>query len=146
MTNLYSINGEEPRELPQRIRLSDGSTKTDSSTFTDDEIKDAGFVGPYSTPDIDEETQYYVWNIETLSYEVVDLPPPPPEPTDEDLWFQLRSARNGELSTTDWIIMPDSPLSEEKKQEWITYRQALRDLPQTTTDPRNFVWPISPGE
>ena len=29
--------------------------------------------------------------------------------------------------------MEDSPLSDEKKKEWKTYRQALRDLPANST-------------
>jgi hypothetical protein len=31
---LYSYQGAEPAALPHRIRLSDGSTRTDASTFT----------------------------------------------------------------------------------------------------------------
>jgi hypothetical protein len=39
--------------------------------------------------------------------------------------------------------MLDSPLTEEKKQEWQTYRQALRDLPQTV-DINNIEFPKKP--
>jgi len=28
---------------------------------------------------------------------------------------------------------------------WAAYRQALRDLPANTADPRNPVWPIPPA-
>jgi hypothetical protein len=38
MTTLYSYQGQEPQELPERIRLSGGRTRTDSSTFTEEEI------------------------------------------------------------------------------------------------------------
>ena len=41
---LYSYNGEYPTDIPERIRLSDGSTRTDSSTYTEEEIADAGYV------------------------------------------------------------------------------------------------------
>jgi len=41
---LYSHNGEYPEKLPDRIRLSDGSTRTDKRTFTSEEIADAGYV------------------------------------------------------------------------------------------------------
>ena len=37
--------------------------------------------------------------------------------------------RNKLLSESDWTQLPDSPLSTEKKAEWATYRQALRDMP-----------------
>ena len=41
----------------------------------------------------------------------------------------LRNVRDKMLSDSDWTVMPDSPLSDSKKTEWKTYRQALRDLP-----------------
>lgn len=46
------------------------------------------------------------------------------------LWDELIEKRNNKLIASDWTQMPDSPLSAEKKAEWATYRQALRDLPQ----------------
>jgi hypothetical protein len=39
----YSLNGAYPTKLPERIRLPDGSTRTDSSTFTAEEIALAGY-------------------------------------------------------------------------------------------------------
>lgn len=41
---LYSKNGEYPSELPFRIVLSNGNTRTDPATFTPEEITDAGYV------------------------------------------------------------------------------------------------------
>jgi hypothetical protein len=40
----------------------------------------------------------------------------------------LRSQRRSLLKNSDWTVMPDSPLSDSKKAEWTTYRQALRDI------------------
>ena len=40
----------------------------------------------------------------------------------------VRNKRNTLLAQTDWTQMPDSPLSDTKKAEWATYRQALRDM------------------
>ena len=45
----------------------------------------------------------------------------------------FRGLRNKKLAKCDWTQAPDSPLSEEKKKEWATYRQALRDLTKTVT-------------
>lgn len=56
----------------------------------------------------------------------------------------LRMERNVKLSNSDWTINNDSPLSQEKIEEWKVYRQALRDLPANTTDPENPVWPTPP--
>lgn len=42
---------------------------------------------------------------------------------------ELRLIRNRLLAQCDWTQAADSPLSDSKKAEWATYRQALRDLP-----------------
>lgn len=41
---------------------------------------------------------------------------------------QLRIIRHAELSACDWTQGNDSQLSSAKKQEWLTYRQSLRDI------------------
>ena len=46
-----------------------------------------------------------------------------------DTMVFLRQQRDGRLKDSDWTQVPDSPLSDSKKTEWQTYRQALRDLP-----------------
>ena len=43
----------------------------------------------------------------------------------------LRAHRNNLLNQSDWTVSVDSPLSDSKKAEWKTYRQALRDLTKT---------------
>tara|TARA_R100001460_G_scaffold106168_1_gene153450 strand:+ start:303 stop:521 length:219 start_codon:yes stop_codon:yes gene_type:complete len=45
----------------------------------------------------------------------------------------FRQIRNVKLARCDWTQAPDSPLSDTKKAEWATYRQALRDLTKTVT-------------
>jgi len=42
---------------------------------------------------------------------------------------KFKSLRNTLLFTSDWTQATDSPLTDSKKAEWVTYRQALRDLP-----------------
>jgi hypothetical protein len=44
MTKLYTKDGSFPNTLPYRIKLSDGRTRTGQSTFTEEEIADAGYV------------------------------------------------------------------------------------------------------
>ena len=57
----------------------------------------------------------------------------------------LRKQRNLFLDETDKYIVADYPHpTPEKKQEWLDYRQALRDLPTVTEDPANPVWPVPP--
>jgi len=60
-------------------------------------------------------------------------------------WDLLKGTRESLLTASDWTQSPDSPLTDTKKQEWATYRQALRDLPANTTDPANPTWPTKPS-
>ena len=39
------------------------------------------------------------------------------------------------MTECDWTQMPDSPLSDDAKAIWVTYRQELRDLPAAQADP-----------
>ena len=48
--------------------------------------------------------------------------------SNQGYWDEIREKRNRYLLASDWTQMPDSPLSDEKKAEWRTYRQALRDM------------------
>lgn len=74
LTALYSYQGQEPQPLPHEIRLSDGTSRTDASSFTDEEILDAGYTGPYSVPEIDDKESKIVWNKDTQSYEIINDP------------------------------------------------------------------------
>lgn len=62
----------------------------------------------------------------------------------ESQWIKVREQRNSLLAQSDWTTLPDSPLSQEQKQQWIVYRQALRDV-TIQPDPFNIVWPTKPG-
>lgn len=57
---------------------------------------------------------------------------------------KLRQERNRRLAEVDWIFTSDYDLSVSDHAAWTTYRQALRDLPSTTEDPANPVWPEKP--
>ena len=61
-----------------------------------------------------------------------------------ELLNKLRQKRNLLLSECDWTQLVDTPLTAEQRQEWATYRQALRDLPSTTQDLANPTWPTKP--
>tara|TARA_Y100000389_G_C17242326_1_gene403766 strand:- start:50 stop:298 length:249 start_codon:yes stop_codon:yes gene_type:complete len=55
--------------------------------------------------------------------------------TDEEKIEQLknfmREERDKRLLECDWTQTLDNKLSDDKKNEWMIYRQALRDLPAT---------------
>lgn len=59
-------------------------------------------------------------------------------------WINIRSRRNIELQESDWTQIPDSPLSELKKEEWKQYRQSLRDI-TNFDNPDHVVWPEKPS-
>jgi hypothetical protein len=61
----------------------------------------------------------------------------------------LRIERNKKIALTDWRVLPDQTLSDD----WINYRQALRDLPASASpkldsnyelDFSSFTWPTEP--
>lgn len=58
------------------------------------------------------------------------------------LWAQLRYERTVALQSSDWAQVSDAPVDQSA---WADYRQALRDLPANTDDPRNPVWPEPPS-
>ena len=59
-------------------------------------------------------------------------------------WTALRAQRNSLLVASDYTQLQDAHLSAEKKSAWADYRQALRDLPDTLTDPVQVTWPDFP--
>lgn len=58
---------------------------------------------------------------------------------------KLRQERNRRLTETDWIFSEDYAIDDTSYQQWLAYRKALRDLPSTTEDPANPVWPEKPA-
>lgn len=61
----------------------------------------------------------------------------------EGYWIVVRTKRNLLLQESDWTQLPDCPISSEKKEEWQTYRQQLRDV-TNQPDPKNIIWPTKP--
>jgi hypothetical protein len=59
----------------------------------------------------------------------------------EWVWERLRYRRDSLLAACDFRMIPDAPWD---RAPWEAYRQALRDLPAETTDPREAVWPEQP--
>ena len=58
-----------------------------------------------------------------------------------------RAKRESFLFDSDWTQVPDSPLSDSKKTEWRTYRQALRDITNHSNWPnlKSDDWPLLPS-
>ena len=56
----------------------------------------------------------------------------------------VRSQRNGMLASTDWTQIGDAALGDHTAEEWATYREELRDLPETYSRVSEVVWPNDP--
>lgn len=56
-----------------------------------------------------------------------------------------RVRRANLLAKSDWTQIPDSPLSTEVREQWATYRQALRDITTQEGFPLNITWPQAPN-
>ena len=66
---------------------------------------------------------------------------------------QLREIRDRKLAETDWIVARSTERNETIPTEWITYRQALRDITLTVTpvlndsyylNTQSITWPVKP--
>jgi hypothetical protein len=67
------------------------------------------------------------------------IPYVPPAPT----WEQIRSQRDAFLKDSDWAAFPDAN-PKPSKEAWLSYRQALRNVPQTFSTPEEVAWPNKP--
>lgn len=141
---MYSFKGSTPAPLPERIRFSDGMTRTDKLTFTDEEIADAGYVyvEPFSTP-YEERTQKVVWNSGLIAWELLDKTHEEIAYYDADMWETVRTERNELLQASDVDIIKELEASGAVSQPLKDYRQALRDLPQTQ-ELYSITWPTKP--
>tara|TARA_R100000234_G_scaffold93443_1_gene61659 strand:+ start:1679 stop:1939 length:261 start_codon:yes stop_codon:yes gene_type:complete len=65
-----------------------------------------------------------------------------PEVPSNDWYLKvLRKKRNSLLKETDWMANTDVTMTDA----WKNYRQALRDLPANTADPKNPTYPTKPS-
>lgn len=69
-----------------------------------------------------------------------DKPVIPDNRTDEEKWEVIREKRNKLLAETDFYALSDVTMTTEMSN----YRQALRDLPSTTSNPDDVVFPTKP--
>ena len=91
------------------------------------------------------------WNLKVWDTLVVDEKPPKEEfeaklqeLIDAQPLKDLRTERNKRLTECDWVVTRATSTDTPVPDEWKTYMQTLRDLPSTTEDPTNPVWPTSP--
>ena len=64
--------------------------------------------------------------------------------SDEEYAQEARAYRNQLLEETDYLVVADYPISEQKREEFKAYRQLLRDISTQPGFPRNIEWPVKP--
>lgn len=75
----------------------------------------------------------------------ITFTPPTDEELDDEAISLARSRRQMLISATDYLVLSDYPIAEEKKQAIKEYRQALRDITKQSGWPRNIIWPEKPA-
>tara|TARA_A100001515_G_scaffold135196_1_gene125943 strand:+ start:130 stop:612 length:483 start_codon:yes stop_codon:yes gene_type:complete len=151
---LYSIKGNYPVEtLPHRIRLSDGSTRTDSSTFTADELSSAGITTVSDPPEYNADTHKLTWDNIGIEWEVVALTQQEIDNLISIAWQGVRDERDVKIKEVEWRIFRYQ--SEERAgitthtdsiSDLDDYMKKLRDIPQTYSNVGDIIWPTAPGD
>lgn len=86
---LYSYQGNYPQNLPFRIKLSNGMTRTDPSSFSQEEIQDAGYTEVPNEPAI-ASNQILSWDSQNIEWIVRDK-------TEQELENELNGAKQSRL-------------------------------------------------
>lgn len=141
---LYSLKNNYPTVLPDRIRLSSGLTRTDSSTFTAEEIADAGYV-EVSEPPPYRSDQTLTWGLTAdgeFDWIVTDR-------TIHEQWDLVREQRDAKMAAFEWRIRRSERLQflqlppVEDVTDLHRYMQLLADVTKQT-DPYHIEWPAEP--
>ena len=138
---IYSLNGEYPQALPERIRLSNGQTRSDSSTFTAEEIADAGYVAVVK-PSYDRTTHTLDWDGTSFTSRLYN---------DAEIaakWVEIRDNRNQVLNQVDIMYGVTIDVDTYKSAETTAglsddqkaAKQALRDI-TNQDNPFDISWP-----
>ena len=64
--------------------------------------------------------------------------------SDEEYAQEARAKRDQLLDETDYLVVSDYPVSDQKREEIKAYRQLLRDIPAQPGFPRDIEWPVKP--
>jgi hypothetical protein len=130
-----------------KIRVIDGIPTGSPQTFSEN-IRLSSDWKPYNrlTEEYDNLRYYPSDRYDSVSDSVVqDLLEIPNY--DETILLEIRLVRNRLLQESDWTQLPDSPLSQGRRDLWSTYRQSLRDITESVSSNTSFsdiIWPTKP--
>lgn len=68
----------------------------------------------------------------------------PSPPTSDQLSTSARLKRDKLIAATDYLVMPDYPISADLLAKVKAYRQALRDITIQVGFPSDIDWPVNP--
>lgn len=82
-------------------------------------------------------------NVYIMTYSEVDMTEEEIILKTESEWVNVKIKRDKLLIASDWVVTKNAEAGTPVPTEWVTYRQALRDITDQT-DPFNITWPIPP--
>ena len=124
---LYSHNNQYPTKLPNRLKFSDGTTRTDPETFTAEEIAAAGWVAVDNPPQV-LSPKIVEWG--GTEWVVRD----PGEPEIAKRWESIKRTCQEHLDITDYKVIKALEAGTPLSADLVAYRQALRDLYNNVND------------
>lgn len=71
-----------------------------------------------------------------------EAPADPVQSTQAELAWENAKAL---LRDSDWVVLSDVPMNQDKKVLWIDYRRALREIRLQAEFPTNIQWPVAPA-
>ncbi len=139
----YTKGGSFPQHLPEMIILEDGNIRTESSTYTEEEIASAGWAEAPLPIEHDSTTHTLGWDYETSNWFLTEISQEEIAEQVEMLWRGVRLERNDIISQSDYMVIKAYECGTEMDADWASYRQALRDI-TNQDDPLSIVWPDKP--
>ena len=167
-------NSSQPiMSLPRRIRLSNGLTRTNTSTLSEAELKSIGIRRVPNPPSNSDITKYVVWeagkvetdeegNVTATTPEGWQIKDKSAEQIEAERltreanaaqvlanrWKAIRTRRDTLLANSDWAMAPEQnrvTLTSKQKTDVEAYRKTLRDLPKTyESKVDELQWPTDP--
>jgi hypothetical protein len=138
----YSYNQQYPisyDEIPNKIRFPSGLTKTNKKTFTDEDLKLAGYEKVDAPPEYNSKTQTLYWSGNGWTIENIPL---------QEIEKVIRRQRDALIESVMWryqryereIRMGKVPVSDDIEQ-LDRYVQALADISLQENFPYEVNWP-----
>ena len=92
---------------------------------------------------ITEITPVRSGSVYVQTYSIQDLSSDEIQEVNDNRWDIIRKKRDELLLNSDWVVLPHSPITGSNLNEWIQYRQGLRDV-TSQSSPFEITWPTKP--